>query len=124
MHGIADYEFVPHAHDLYLDYAVELGIPGALACLALLLVFFWACSRAVRDTNPTIAWPARGLGLSILAFLVFGIVDAIAPGYAADVIGSWLTARGLPDHLVDIGGELRVDGHKPRGSDWRVVLRG
>ena len=47
-------------------------------------------------------------------------VDAIAPGYAADVIAAWLTARGLPDHLVDIGGELRVDGHKPGGGAWRV----
>ena len=47
-------------------------------------------------------------------------VDAIAPGYAADVIAAWLTARGLPDHLVDIGGELRADGHKPDGGAWRV----
>ncbi len=49
-------------------------------------------------------------------------VDAIAPGYAADVIASWLTARGLPDHLVDIGGELRADGHRPDGSEWRVGI--
>jgi thiamine biosynthesis lipoprotein len=49
-------------------------------------------------------------------------VDAIAPGYAADVIASWLSARGLPDHLVDIGGELRADGHRPDGSEWRVGI--
>ncbi len=49
-------------------------------------------------------------------------VDAIAPGYAADIIAAWLTARGLPDHLVDIGGELRADGHKPGGGAWRVGI--
>ena len=49
-------------------------------------------------------------------------VDAIAPGYAADVIASWLSARGLPDHLVDIGGELRADGRRPDGSEWRVGI--
>jgi thiamine biosynthesis lipoprotein len=49
-------------------------------------------------------------------------VDAIAPGYAADIIAAWLTARGLADHLVDIGGELRVDGHKPGGGAWRVGI--
>ncbi len=38
------------------------------------------------------------------------------------MIASWLTARGLPDHLVDIGGELRADGHRPDGSEWRVGI--
>ena len=49
-------------------------------------------------------------------------VDAIAPGYAADVIAAWLDARGLTDHLVEIGGELRADGHRPDGSAWRVGI--
>ncbi len=47
-------------------------------------------------------------------------VDAIAPGYAADVIAEWLTSQGFPNHLVEIGGEVRVDGHRPDGSAWRL----
>jgi thiamine biosynthesis lipoprotein len=47
-------------------------------------------------------------------------VDAIAPGYAADVIAAWLTARGWPNHLVEVGGELRAEGHRPDGSVWQV----
>jgi len=47
-------------------------------------------------------------------------VDAIAPGYALDVVAQWLDAQGLPDHLVEIGGELRADGRRPDGSAWRV----
>jgi FAD:protein FMN transferase len=49
-------------------------------------------------------------------------VDAIAPGYAADVIAAWLTSQGYPDHLVEIGGELRADGHRPDGTSWRVGI--
>ncbi len=49
-------------------------------------------------------------------------VDAIAPGHAADIIAAWLSARGLHDHLVDIGGELRAGGHRPDGSEWRVGI--
>jgi len=49
-------------------------------------------------------------------------VDAIAPGYAADVIAAWLTAHGLPNHLVEIGGEVHADGHRPDGSSWRIGI--
>ena len=49
-------------------------------------------------------------------------VDAIGPGYAADVIGALLSERGLPDHLVEIGGEIHVQGHRPDGSPWRVGI--
>ena len=49
--GIADAQFVPHAHNIYLDYLVELGIPGALASADLVGVFFWACRRAWRSQD-------------------------------------------------------------------------
>ena len=49
-------------------------------------------------------------------------VDAFAPGYASDVIAAFLTDRGLPDHLIEIGGEIRVQGHRPDGSAWRVGI--
>jgi putative inorganic carbon (hco3(-)) transporter len=83
---IGSTEFVPHAHDLYLAYAVELGVPGALAFVALLISFFCACSRAIGHTDPTVAWTARGLALGVVAFLVFGIFDAIAPGARGGLI--------------------------------------
>ena len=47
-------------------------------------------------------------------------VDAIAPGYAADIVSELLRKRGLPDHLVDIGGELKAAGHRPDGGNWRI----
>jgi len=49
-------------------------------------------------------------------------VDAVGPGYAADVVAARLSARGLPDHLVEIGGEIRVQGRRPDGTAWRVGI--
>lgn len=49
-------------------------------------------------------------------------VDALAPGYAADVLSARLQARGLPDHLVEVGGELLARGRRPDGSAWRVGI--
>lgn len=49
-------------------------------------------------------------------------VDAIAPGHVADILAAWLTTQGLPNHLVEIGGEVRAEGHRPDGSAWRVGI--
>ncbi len=49
-------------------------------------------------------------------------VDGIAPGYSAGVLSSWLTLHGFPNHLVEIGGEMRASGLRPDGGGWRVAI--
>lgn len=49
-------------------------------------------------------------------------LSAIAKGYAVDRICELLTARGVGDFLVDIGGELRVQGKNGAGKRWRVAV--
>lgn len=49
-------------------------------------------------------------------------VDAIAPGYAADVLSRKLASMGHPAHLVEIGGELVARGLRPDGTPWRVGI--
>lgn len=49
-------------------------------------------------------------------------LSAIAKGFAVDRVSAVLTALGLPDHLVEIGGELRGAGLKPEGQPWWVDL--
>lgn len=49
-------------------------------------------------------------------------VDAIAPGHAADRIAALLAGHGLPDSLVEVGGELRASGHRPDGQGWRIGI--
>jgi thiamine biosynthesis lipoprotein len=49
-------------------------------------------------------------------------VDGIAPGYAVDRISTCLRRAGLPDHLVEIGGEVRAAGERADGSPWRIAI--
>lgn len=49
-------------------------------------------------------------------------LSAIAKGYAVDAVCALLGERGIANHLVEIGGELRGAGMKPDLSPWWVAL--
>lgn len=48
--------------------------------------------------------------------------NAIAQGYAVDVIGEFLASQGVHNFLVDIGGEVLGKGAKPDGQPWIVGI--
>jgi len=48
--------------------------------------------------------------------------NAIAQGYAVDLLGRFLSGRGIENYLVDIGGEVIGKGQKPDGSAWLVGI--
>ena len=48
--------------------------------------------------------------------------NAIAKGYAADVVGRFLESKEVKTYLVEIGGDLVAKGTKPDGSQWRIGL--
>jgi len=75
---------IPHAHNLYLQAALDYGVPGLLAFLAL------AASLAAT-IRPGLARPARGLpdldavilagyAAGLVAYLLYGLTDALAVG--------------------------------------------
>lgn len=49
-------------------------------------------------------------------------LNAIAKGFATDVVGSFLESKGITAYLVEIGGDLLAKGGKPDGSFWRIGL--
>lgn len=49
-------------------------------------------------------------------------LSAIAKGYGVDQVSRLLSARGLTDHLVEIGGELRARGTNLQGEPFRVGI--
>jgi thiamine biosynthesis lipoprotein len=49
-------------------------------------------------------------------------MNAIAQGYAVDVIYEFFLSEGLENYLVEIGGEVRTKGTNPRGTSWRVGI--
>ncbi|MGB2271631.1 MAG: FAD:protein FMN transferase [Pseudomonadales bacterium] len=49
-------------------------------------------------------------------------LSAIAKGYAVDRIADQLAALSATNYLVDVGGELIVAGHNPKGEAWRLAI--
>ncbi|MFD0963438.1 FAD:protein FMN transferase [Pseudofulvibacter geojedonensis] len=48
--------------------------------------------------------------------------NAIAKGYALDVVAEFLDSKQLNNYLIDIGGEVVAKGSKPKNSKWKVGI--
>lgn len=48
--------------------------------------------------------------------------NAIAQGYAVDLIGEFLANKGISDFLIDLGGEVLAKGCKPHDKPWKVGI--
>jgi thiamine biosynthesis lipoprotein len=48
--------------------------------------------------------------------------DAIAQGYAVDVVAAFLDSKGIQSYLIDIGGEVLARRTKPGGDKWNVAI--
>ncbi len=49
-------------------------------------------------------------------------LSATAKGFAVDKVSELLTLKGLVNHLVEIGGEIKVRGIKASGEPWVVAI--
>ncbi|MFM7173623.1 MAG: O-antigen ligase family protein, partial [Caldilinea sp.] len=67
---------IPHAHNLMLQVAVDLGMPGLIAWLAILMIVM-VQTVAVLRRGPSSLW-ALGAGVlgGLVAMLVHGLLDA------------------------------------------------
>lgn len=72
--------YVPHAENLYLTYAVEVGLVGLVAFVWLVARALYWCRNAAQSADVTVQWTGVGVGAGTIAFLVFGLTDAIAAG--------------------------------------------
>ncbi len=80
-------EVVAHAHNTLLQVAVDLGIPGLIAFVALLTGFLLCAVRAYRaTTDPEIRALLAGLLFAMLAHQVFGLTDAFMMGTKPGVL--------------------------------------
>ena len=48
--------------------------------------------------------------------------NAIAQGYAVDLLAKMFDQRGIHSYLIDVGGEVIAKGKKPDGSSWTVGI--
>jgi putative inorganic carbon (HCO3(-)) transporter len=68
-----------HAHNVFLQVALDTGLPGLVAYLALLSVagiVGWRMARRDETLRPL----ALGLLAGLAALHVYGLTDALAPG--------------------------------------------
>lgn len=49
-------------------------------------------------------------------------LDSIAQGYTIAEMARLLDERGIHNYLAEIGGEMKVKGHKANGQAWRVAV--
>jgi putative inorganic carbon (HCO3(-)) transporter len=101
--------WVPHAHNVLLQLGMDLGMPGALSMLLVLGAFLRAVWRATRRaSDPLLSAIAVGLGASLAAFLIYGLIDTISVGARASII-LWV--------VLGIGAALaRVDDAQVAGA--------
>ncbi len=74
-------EVVPHAHNQFLEVAIDLGIPGLSVYVALLAVFVFCAVRADRAASDAgVRAMIAGLVCGMIAHHVFGLTDAFILG--------------------------------------------
>jgi len=49
-------------------------------------------------------------------------LSSIAKGYAVDRVAEQLNALGIPNYMLEVGGELITTGLSQRGTSWRIAI--
>jgi putative inorganic carbon (HCO3(-)) transporter len=69
---------IAHAHNIFLQVALDIGIPGLIAYLALLGLMVWEAWQAAHDESYRVL--AVGILGGTLALHVYGLLDVLALG--------------------------------------------
>lgn len=48
--------------------------------------------------------------------------SAIAKGLACDEVAQMMQRNGITDYMIEIGGEIVVNGHNEQGRDWKISV--
>lgn len=100
---------IANAHNVFLQVALDAGLPGLLAYLSLLSVATKMTMDCVRSTGGFSGALCFGLWASLLAVHMFGMTDAIALGAKVSVFFWWNLALIAALHaLVGNRAETRV----------------
>ena len=135
-------DWVPASASLraVLNAAMEIGAQseGAFDITVGPLVNLWGFGPEVHpdriplETDIAAARTRRGLDKITLSATqsairkhrpdVFLDLSGIAKGYGVDQVAELLTAHGIDHYMVEIGGEIRVRGHKEHETPWRIAI--
>jgi hypothetical protein len=131
---------IPHAHNMLLEVAVDLGIPGLVLYAALLSCFAFAAWKAYQTFDRSLRTLIVGLACGMMAHQVFGLTDAFILGtklgavmwvflglVAALYVNREKLAKQLKGDVVgeDAGGSNELDSveHDRKTGTWRIQNR-
>ena len=107
---------IGHAHNVFLQTALDVGLPGLIAYLSLLILAVATCWRWARRGEAWLRPVAWALAGGLVGLHVYGLTDALALG-AKPGVALWL-ALGLVASLEQVGrrGEGTMGG--PGLLEW------
>jgi putative inorganic carbon (hco3(-)) transporter len=109
---------ISHAHNQYLQTALDVGLPGLIAYLALVITAFriiWRTAQTDRALRPAV----MGLGAGLAAYLIFGLTDAVPFGAKPSLLFWYLF--GLIATLPRVAREQFVqNGRLPHNSTGKT----
>jgi putative inorganic carbon (HCO3(-)) transporter len=98
---------VAHAHNLYLQVALDVGLPGFIAYLVLVMIagaMGWEAAKRDEGMRPV----ALGLLAGLIALHVYGVSDALALGSKSGIL-FWM--------ILGLLTGMRTMVHRPSGGD-------
>jgi len=68
----------------------------------------------IEFTGRTVRFKQGGMGITL---------DGIAKGYIVDRASQILSSRGITNHLINAGGDIRTAGHKRDKKPWTIAVQ-
>src|SRR5215813_9180985 len=115
--------FWDHAHNTYLENAMELGIPATVCLLAAVGGVISACAKRLQRRDQDVLYPCLGLAVTVQvgthAFFDFSLeMPGIAVTYAA-LLGTacaWLGRARGSTYLANYGDQSGTEGQEHGAS--------
>jgi putative inorganic carbon (HCO3(-)) transporter len=87
---------IGHAHNIYFQTALDLGVPGLIGYLALVGTVLYVGYRTfARAETPRLRWIALGATTGVLTHGLWGLVDALALGSRSQFTWWWVLALAM-----------------------------
>ena len=71
-------------------------------------------SEHIRFEGGNIAFSRDNMGITL---------DGIAKGYIVDRVSEFLAKKGVTNHLINAGGDIRANGSGAKGKPWTVAIQ-
>lgn len=107
-----------HAHNIVLQLAVELGVPAALACLAVVAAALWRARVALMPAEAVSRAPAHAVALMLLLFALHSMLEY--PLWYAFFL---LPAAYLLGVFVRLGELARSEAVSTPRASWRPAVQ-